>query len=352
MKNRKREICTSGSVRDEDGQPPHLLGHRRQFLHLAAGAAALPAISRFARAQTYPSRPITMIVPFPPGGLADVIGRIAAEGMRASLGQSIIIENVGGANGSIGTGRVARTAPDGYTLVLGIWNTHVGNAATYALQYDVVKDFEPIALLADAPLLLVAKKAIPANDLKELIAWLKANPDKASMGTVGAGSPGHLLGLLLQQETGTRFGLVAYRGAAPQTQDLVAGQIDMGFANPATALPHVQAGSIKAFAVTAKNRLAVAPDIPSVDEAGLPGLYFSLWAGLFAPRGTPSDMIGKLNSAAVNTLGDPILRQKLAEQGFEIPPRERQTPEALAAYQKAEIDKWWPIIKAANIKAE
>jgi len=351
MKNRKREICTSGSVRDEDGQPPHLLG-RRNFLHLAAGAAALPAISRFARAQTYPSRPITMIVPFPPGGLADVIGRIAAEGIRASLRQSIIIENVGGANGSIGTGRVARTAPDGYTLVLGIWNTHVGNAATYALQYDVVKDFAPIALLADAPLLLVAKKAIPANDLKELIAWLKANPDKASMGTVGAGSPGHLLGLLLQQETGTRFGLVAYRGAAPQTQDLVAGQIDMGFANPATALPHVQAGSIKAFAVTAKNRLAVAPDIPSVDEAGLPRLYFSLWAGLFAPRGTPSDMIGKLNSAAVNTLGDPILRQKLAEQGFEIPPRERQTPEALAAYQKAEIDKWWPIIKAANIKAE
>ena len=325
---------------------------RRRFLHLATVAAALSAVSRVAKAQTYPSRPITMIVPFPPGGLADVIGRIAAEGMRASLSQSIIIENVGGANGSIGTGRVARTTPDGYTLVLGIWNTHVGNAATYALQYDVVKDFAPIALLADAPLLLVAKKAIPANDLKELIAWLKANPDKASMGTVGAGSPGHLLGLLLQQETGTRFGLVAYRGAAPQTQDLVAGQIDMGFANPATALPHVQAGSIKAFAVTAKNRLAVAPDIPSVDEAGLPGLYFSLWAGLFAPRGTPGDMIGKLNSAAVNTLGDPILRQKLAEQGFEIPPRERQTPEALAAYQKAEIDKWWPIIKAANIKAE
>ena len=325
---------------------------RRTFLHLAAGATVLPAVSRIARAQTYPTRPITMIVPFPPGGLADVIGRIAAEGMRASLGQSIIIENVGGANGSVGTGRVARTAPDGYTLVLGIWNTHVGNAATYTLQYDVVKDFAPIALLADAPLLLVAKKAIPANDLKELIAWLKANPDKASMGTVGAGSPGHLLGLLLQQETGTRFGLVAYRGAAPETQDLVAGQIDMGFANPATALPHVQAGSIKAFAVTAKNRLTVAPDIPSVDEAGLPGLYFSLWAGLFAPRGTPSDIIGKLNSAAVNTLGDPILRQKLAEQGFEIPPRERQTPEALAGYQKAEIDKWWPIIKAANIKAE
>jgi tripartite-type tricarboxylate transporter receptor subunit TctC len=325
---------------------------RRRFLHLAAGVAALPAVSRIAWTQSYPSRPITMIVPFPPGGLADVIGRIAAEGMRASLGQSIIIENVGGANGSVGTGRVARTAPDGYTLVLGIWNTHVGNAATYALQYDVVKDFEPIALLADAPLLLVAKKAIPANDLKELIAWLKANPDKASMGTVGAGSPGHLLGLLLQQETGTRFGLVAYRGAAPQTQDLVAGQIDMGIANPATALPHVQAGSIKAFAVTAKNRLAVAPDIPSVDEAGLPGLYFSLWAGLFAPKGTPRDIIDKLNSAAVDTLSDPNMRHKLAAQGFEIPPREQQTPEALGAYQKAEIEKWWPIIKAANIRAE
>ena len=213
---------------------------RRRFLHLAAGAAALPAVSRIAWAQSYPSRPITMIVPFPPGGLADVIGRIAAEGMRASLGQSIIIENVGGANGSIGTGRVARTAPDGYTLVLGIWNTHVGNAATYALQYDVVKDFEPVLLLADAPLLLVASKAVPANDLKEFIAWLELNPDKSSMGTVGAGSPGHLLGLLLQKETGTRFGLVAYRGAGPAIQDVVAGQIDTTFVNTATSLPQVR----------------------------------------------------------------------------------------------------------------
>jgi len=322
----------------------------RRFLVILF-AASLQTIG-VAAAETYPSRPITLIVPFAPGGLADVTGRIVAEGMRASLGQSIIIENVGGANGSIGTGRVARAAPDGYTLALGIWNTHVGNGATYALQYDVVKDFEPIALLADAPLLLVAKKAMPANDLKELIAWLKANPDKASMGTVGAGSPGHLLSLLLQQKTGTRFGLVAYRGAGPQTQDLVAGQIDMGFANPATGLPHVRAGTIKAFAVTAKNRLAVAPDIPSVDEAGLPGLYFSLWAALFAPRGTPNDIVAALNSAAVSTLGDPTLRQKLTGQGLEIPPREQQTPEALAAYQKAEIGKWWPIIKAAGIKAE
>src|SRR6516162_6231803 len=207
---------------------------RRQFLHLAAGAAALPAMSRVAMAQAYPSRPITMIVPFAPGG-----------------------------------------RPDGYTLVVGIWNTHVANAAIYALQYDVVKDFEPVLLLADAPLLLVASKAVPANDLKEFIAWLKLNPDKSSMGTVGAGSPGHLLGLLLQKETGTRFGLVAYRGAGPM-QDVVAGQIETTFANTATSLPHVRAGSAKAFAVTAKKRLAIAPDIPSVDEAGLPVLHFSL----------------------------------------------------------------------------
>jgi tripartite-type tricarboxylate transporter receptor subunit TctC len=328
------------------------LPHRRQFLHLAAGAVALPAVSRTARAEAYPSRPITMIVPFAPGGLTDVIGRILAEGMRTSLGQPVVIENVGGANGSIGTSRVARAAPDGYTIVVGIWNTHVANGAIYALQYDVVKDFEPVLLLADAPLLLVTSKSVPANDLKEFIAWLKLNPDKSSMGTVGAGSPGHLLGLLLQKETGTRFGLVAYRGAGPAMQDVVAGQIETTFANTATSLPHVRAGSVKAFAVTAKNRLAIAPDIQSVDEAGLARLRFSLWAGLFAPRGTPKDIISKLNSAAVKTLGDPTIRERLAEQGFEIPPREQQTPEALGAYQRAEIEKWWPIIKAANIKAE
>ena len=325
---------------------------RRQFLRLAAGAAALPAASRIARAQGYPSRPITLVVPFPPGGAADVIGRILAEGLRTSLGQTIVIENIGGATGSIGTGRVARAAPDGYTLGIGIWNTHVANGVTYALQYDVVKDFEPVALLADAPLLLVAKQDMPANDLKEFIAWLRANPDKASMGTTGAGGPGHLLGLLLQKETGTRYGLVPYRGANPSMQDVVAGQIDGMFSNPATSLPHVRAGRIKAFAVTAKDRLAAAPDIPSFDEAGLPGFHFSLWVALFAPAGTPKDIIDKLNAAAVSTMGDPSTRRKLADQGFEIPPRERQTPQALGGYQKAEIEKWWPIIKAAGIKAE
>jgi tripartite-type tricarboxylate transporter receptor subunit TctC len=325
---------------------------RRRFLHLAAGAAALPAVSRIATAQSYPSRPITMMVPFPPGGLTDVVGRLVAEGMRTSLGQSIVIENVGGATGSIGTGRVARAAPDGYTLTVGIWNTHVANGAVYPLQYDVVNDFAPIALLADAPLLFLGKEVLPANDFKGLIAWLKANPDKASMGTTGSGGPGHLLSLLLQKETGTRFALVPYRGANPAVQDLVAGQIDMMIANTATSMPHVRAGKIKAFAVTAKDRMAIAPEIPSVGEAGLPWLYFSLWAGLFAPRATPRDIIDRLNAAAVNTLADPGTRQKLVDQGFVIPAREQQTPEALAAYQRAEIEKWWPIIKAAGIKPE
>jgi tripartite-type tricarboxylate transporter receptor subunit TctC len=304
-----------------------------------------------ATAQTYPARPINMIVPFPPGGLSDVVGRIVAEGMRGALGQSVIIENVGGATGSIGTGRVARAAPDGYTLALGIWNTHVANGVAYSLAYDVVEDFVPIALLADAPLVILAKKDVPAKDLKELVAWLKANPNK-SMGTVGVGSPVHLLGVLIQQQTDTKFGLVAYRGASLVIQDLVAGHIDFTVANPATALPQVRGGAIRAYAVTAKNRLAVAPDIPSVDEAGLPGLHFSLWAGLFAPKGTPKEIVDKLNGAAVKTLADPTVRQKLTGQGFEIPPREKQTPEALGDYQKAEVKKWWPILKAAGIKGQ
>jgi tripartite-type tricarboxylate transporter receptor subunit TctC len=325
---------------------------RKKFLHLAAGAAALPAVSWIARAQTYPSRPITMIVPFAPGGLADVLGRVLAAGMQTLLVQSVVVENVGGASGSIGTGRVARSAPDGYTVVLGIWNTHVANGVTYTLDYDVVKDFAPIALCAEAPLVLVAKKTLPAPDLQGHITWLKANPDKASMGTVGVGSPPHLLGILMQKQTGARFTLVPYRGAGPLVQDVVAGQIDMTFINTATALPFVRSGSVKALGLTSLKRIAAAPEIPTMDEAGLRGFSFSLWAALFAPHDTPRDIIDKLNTAAVNTLHDPKIRQKLDAQGFEIPPRERQTPEALGAYQKAEIEKWWPIIKAAGMQAE
>src|SRR5262249_53743173 len=230
---------------------------RRQFLRLAAGAAALGPVSRLARADTYPSRPVTMIVPFAPGGLTDVLRRVVADGTQTSLGRSVVVENVPGAGGSIGTGRVARATPDGYTIVLGIWNTHVANGVTYSLDYDVVRDFAPIALCAEAPLVLVAKKSIPADDLRGYIAWLKANPDKASMATVGNGSPGHLLGIVMKKETGTQFTFVPYRGAGPSVQDLVAGQIDMTFINTATALPFVHSASAKALGVTSLKRMAV-----------------------------------------------------------------------------------------------
>ena len=325
---------------------------RRQFLHLAAGAAALPTVSRVAWSQTYPSRPITMIVPFPAGGPTDVIGRLVAERMRQSLGQPVIIENVAGANGSVGVGRAARAAPDGYTLSIGQVGTHVFNGAIYTLQYDLLNDLEPISLVATSRSVIVAKKAMPADDLKGLIAWLKANPDKASAATAGAGSMAHVSGVLFQSMTGTRFQFVPYRGGAPAVQGLVAGETDMMIGDLITNLPQVRAGTIKSYAVTAKTRLAVAPEIPTVDEAGLPGLYVSFWHGLWAPKGTPKDIIGKLNAAVVSALADPTVRQRLVDLGQEIYPHEQQTPEALGAFQKAEIEKWWPIIKAAGIKPE
>ena len=325
---------------------------RRRLLHLTASATALVTVPRVAWGQGYPSRPITMIVPYAAGGPTDVIGRIVAEGMRASLGQSIIIENVGGANGSIGVGRVARAVGDGYTLSIGDWSTHVVNGAIYALSYDVLRDFEPVALLVSNPYLVVARKTMPANDLKGLIAWLKANPGNALVGTAGVGSPPHLGGVLLQNATATRLQFVPYRGGGPYMQDLVAGQIDMVIDNPANSLPQLRAGTIKAYAVTAKSRMAAAPDIPTVDEAGLPGCYLSNWKALWVPRSTPKDIIAKLNAAVVTALANPVVRQRLFELGQEIFPRGRQTPDALADFQKAEIDKWWPVIKAANIKAE
>jgi len=324
-----------------------------KLLLAVAFAATLAGISS-AASQVYPSRPITMVVPFAAGaGQPDTIGRIVAERMRASLGQPVIIENAAGANGSLGVGRVARAAPDGYTLVIGLRDTHVVNGAIYALPYDVLADFEPVALLSNSRgALLVAKKSLPANDLKGLIAWLKANPDKASQGHPGFGSLPHLSGIHFQNITGTRFQFVPYRGSGPAMQDLLAGQIDMMFVGADTALPQVRASRINAYAVTAMSRLVDAPDIPTVDEAGLPGFYSSQWFAIFAPKGTPKNVVAKLNAAVVDALADPAVRQRFADIENEIPPRDQLTPEALGALQKADIEKWWPIIKAAGIKAE
>jgi tripartite-type tricarboxylate transporter receptor subunit TctC len=326
--------------------------HRRKFLHLAMAAAALAARSDNARAQAYPTRPITLIVPFPAGGLVDLIARSVAEGMRASLGQPIIIENVAGANGGIGVGRGARAAPDGYTLISGAWNTHVGNGAMYALPYDVLNDFEPISLLASSPLLIGARRSLPANDLSGLIAWLKANPDKASQETLGVGSPPHLLGVLFQNITGTRFQFVPYRGTPPALQDVMGGQIDLMILPAAVCLPQVQADRIKAYAVTANSRLALAPNIPTVSEVGFPALTFLNWAALWAPKGTPHSVIAKLNAAISAALAQPAARSRIADLGMEAFPPDQQTPGALRAFQKGEIEKWWPVIKAANIKGE
>jgi tripartite-type tricarboxylate transporter receptor subunit TctC len=293
-----------------------------------------------------------MVVPYPAGGPTDTIGRIMAEGLRPTLGQPVIIENVGGASGSIGTGRVARAAPDGYTLGLGLWPTHVVNGAVFALPYDVLNDFQPVSLMVTNPLLIVARKSMPAKDLKELIAWIKANPDKATAGTGGAGGASHVAGVYLERETNTRFQFVSYRGLGPAMQDLVAGQIDILIDYAANSLPQVRAGNVKAFAVTAPGRLPAAPEIPTVDEAGLPRFYISAWHAFFVPKGTPQGVVTKLNRATQDALLDAGVRRRLMDLGQEIYPREQQTPEALAAFHRAEIDKWWPMLKAADIKVE
>jgi len=323
---------------------------RRTFLHLAAGAAALPALPRAASAQAYPSRPVTIIVPAAAGGPTDTLTRILADRMRVFLGQPMIIENNGAAAGSIAVGRVARATADGYTVGIGQYGNYVLNGAIYPLAYDLINDFEPVALVATNPQAIVVKNDLPVKTLNELVAWLAANPGKASQGTAGAGSPSHVSGIYLQSVTNTRFAFVPYRGAAPAMQDLAAGQIDFMIDQASNSIPQVRGGRIRALAVTANKRMPAAPDIPSVDEAGLPGFHVAVWHGLWVPKGTPADIIAKLNAATVDALADENVRKRLADIGQEIPPREQQTAEALRTYQKAEADKWWPMIKAAGVK--
>jgi tripartite-type tricarboxylate transporter receptor subunit TctC len=323
---------------------------RRRFLHLTAAAAVLPALSRVAWAQSYPSRPVTMIVPFPAGGATDVIARIMAERMRGPLGQPIIIENVGGADGSVGVGRTARARPDGYTICLGIDGTFVLNAGFYSLSYDVLNDFVPISPLATGPTVLVGRKTMPGKDLSELIAWLKTHPDEASVGMNTLGF--RLLALRFQKQTGTQLNIIPYRAAGSVVGDLVAGQIDLAIGTLTTHLPLLRAGSEKAYAVTGDTRSAFAPDIPTFAQMGLPALTYTNWYGLFAPRGTPKEIIAKLSAAAVDALADPAARSRLAELGYEAFPREQQSPETLAGLQRADAEKWWPIIKELGLKAE
>jgi len=314
--------------------------------------AATLHVTGSAIAQAYPIRPIVIVVPFSAGGPTDALMRVLGERMRASLEQPLLVENVTGAAGTIGVAKVARATPNGYTLSVGHWSTHVINGAIYPLTFDLLKDLDPVARLTSYPMLLVAKNDIPAKDVKEFVAWVRANQDKASAGSIGVGSAAHVAGVNFQSITGLKFQYVAYRGAAPALQDLMGGQIDFLFDHLAHSLPHVRAGKVRAYAVTAPARSPSAPDIPTFDEAGVPGLHVLIWYGLWAPRGTPRDIIARLNAAVREALADPGVSKRLSDLGQVIPPPEQQTPEALAAYHKAEIDKWWPLIRAAGIKVE
>ena len=325
---------------------------RRTLLQLIAAAVMVPTASRTAPAQSFPARPITIVVPFPAGGPTDTLGRVLADRMRTALGQSVIIENLTGAAGTIGSTHVARSAPDGYTLILGHWQTHVVNGATYSLPFDVVADFAPIALIADCPMWLVGRTGLAARNLRELVAWLKENPGKATVGIGGVGGGADVVGTYFRKNTGTQFQFVPYRGAAPMMQDLLAGHIDLTFTQVASALAQVRSGQVKPYAVMAKSRWAEAPETPTSDEGGVPGLYASFWHGLWAPKGTPPNVVAILDRAVVESLADPAVRQRFIELGQEPWPTDKQTPDGLAMQQKAEIEKWWPIIRAAGIRAE
>src|SRR5580700_3750813 len=325
---------------------------KSSFVAAIAAAGLSVCAAAPANAQAYPSHPIIMVVPLAPGGSTDVLGRIMAQAMAQKLGQPVVVENTAGAAGTIGVTRAERSAPDGYTILWGMWGTNVANGAIYNLGFDLLNDFEPIALVATQPFLIDARKTMPANNLKELIAWLKENGDKTTEGNSGVGSPSHIAGILLQLTLGLKWQMVPYRSAGLSMQDLVAGNVDIALDAPAVVLPQFQAGTVKTYAVAAPKRVAVMPDIPTTDEAGLPGFYFSFWHAMWAPKGTPKPIVVKLNAAIVAALEDPDTRKKLIDLAQVIYPREQQTPAALYAFQKAEIDKWWPIIKAAGIKAE
>ena len=303
-------------------------------------------------AETYPSRPVTVVVPYPAGSPIDTIVRVVSERLQTSLGQSFVIENMTGAAGSLAVSRVVRAAADGYTIGAGNFSSHVSMPAVQNLPYDVVKDLDPVVQLANNAQIILSRNTLPPQDLPTLVSWLKANPDQAAAGTSGIGGISHVAALLFQRETGVRFRFVAYRGTILAQQDLIGGHIDLLFDQAATALPNIRAGKVRAYAVTARARLEAAPEIPTVDEAGVPGLYVSVWSGLWAPKGTPKERIDKINDAAVEALTDPSIRKRFAALGLDVPPREDLTPRALGELHRAEVQKWWPIIKAANVMAE
>jgi tripartite-type tricarboxylate transporter receptor subunit TctC len=323
----------------------------KMFRGAAIALTSLIASVAASVAQPYPSKPITMIVPFAAGGPTDALARVLADRMRQTLGETILVENVTGAGGTIGVTRAVKSAPDGYTLSVGHLGTHVINGAMYPLPFDLINDLDPVALVASNPMMIVSKNDVPAKNLKELIAWIKANDGKVTAGTAGVGSGAHFSGIFFEQLIGTHLQFVPYRGTGPALLDLVAGQIDIIVDQASNSLPQVQAGKIRAYAITDQKRLAAAPSIPTVAEAGLPELQIELWSGVWVPKGTPKDIVAKLNGAIVDALADPAVKKRFAEVGLDVPPVAQQNPEALAKHQRAEVQKWWPMIKAANVKA-
>jgi tripartite-type tricarboxylate transporter receptor subunit TctC len=318
---------------------------------LAALLAAL-SLGSASAADKFPSHPVTIVVPFSAGGPSDAMARILAERMKISLGEAVLIENVTGAGGSIGVGRALHAAPDGYTISFGHLGTHVANGAIYKLGYDLVADLEPVVLLPSNPMIIVSKNAVPAKSLGELLAWLKSRPAPATAGTAGAGSGSHIAGLYFESITGIKLQYVPYRGTAPAMNDLIAGQIDLIIDQTSNSINQVRAGTIRAYAVTDEKRVDSASDVPTTDEAGLPGFHMTLWSGMWVPKGTPKDIIDKLNASAVDALNDPAVQAQFEKLGLRMPPKDQLTPEALGAWQKAEIAKWWPVIKAANVTVE